>query len=58
MALTRSGITAIVLNTDPHAKEKLSGANLADTMAELCGAVHYTGAAPTPTRRRDNKPHI
>jgi hypothetical protein len=58
MALSRSGITAIVLNTDPHAKEKLSGPNLAATMAELCGAVHFTGATPAPARRRDHKPHM
>ena len=58
MAISQRGITAIVLNTDPHAKEKLSGPALAGTMAELCGAVRYKEPTPTPTKRRENKPVI
>jgi hypothetical protein len=39
MATSRIGATCIIPGTDPKAKARLSGQNLAKTMMELCGAV-------------------
>ena len=58
MAISRKGVTAIVLNTDSHAKACLSGPALAQTMQALCGAVHFKAAPATPAKRPDHKPHI
>lgn len=58
MAISKSGVTAIVLNTDPHAKARLSGAALAQTMGALCGAVECKASTPVAEKRRDHTPHM